>query len=90
LAWQVKISDTARRQLKKLERQVQRKILDYLKKRIETNEDPQRFGKPLRGSLTGLWKYRIGDYRIICEIRKNEVVVLVLRVGHRRKVYGGH
>ncbi len=90
LVWRVKFSETARRQLKKLEKQSQRDILKYLKKRIETNEDPHRYGAPLRRSLLGLWKYRVGDYRIICEIQPEEIVVLVLRVGHRRKVYGGH
>lgn len=90
MVWRVKFSETARRQLKKLEKQTQRDILKYLKKRIETKEDPQRYGDPLRRSLAGLWKYRVRNYRIICEIQREEVVVLVLRVGHRRKVYGGH
>ena len=89
MAWRVEISDTARRALKKLGKQAQKEILDYLKQRIETAENPQRFGSPLRRSLAGLWRYRIGDYRVICEIRQSEVVVLVLRVGHRSKVYGG-
>ena len=90
MAWLISISDTARRQLKKLDQQTQRKILDYLEKHIETDEDPCRFGSALQGSLAGLWRYRVGDYRIICEIKKEELVVLVLRAAHRRKVYGGH
>lgn len=90
MAWRVEISDTAKRELKKLGKQAQREILDYLKQRIETDESPQRFGSPLRRSLAGLWRYRVGDHRIICEIRQSEVVVLMLRVGHRSKVYGGH
>ncbi len=55
--WKVRLSDTARRQLKKLDKQTQRDIFHYLKKSIETKEDPQRFGAPLRRSLAGLWKY---------------------------------
>lgn len=90
MAWQVKFSETARRQLTKLGKQPQRDILKYLKKRIETDEAPQRYGDPLRRSLSGLWKYRVGDYRLICEVQQEEIVVLVLAVGHRRKVYGGH
>ena len=90
MTWQVKFSETATRQLKKLGKQTQRDILKYLKKRIETDDDPQRYGDPLRRSLSGLWKYRVGDYRLICEVQQEEIVVLVLVVGHRRKVYGDH
>ncbi len=90
MTWQVKFSETATRQLKKLGKQTQRDILKYLKKRIETDDDPKRYGDPLRRSLSGLWKYRVGDYRLICEVQQEEIVVLVLAVGHRRKVYGGH
>jgi mRNA interferase RelE/StbE len=90
LAWQIKFAATAKKQLKKRDNQKQRNILQYLKNRIKTEEDPGRYGDPLRDSLAGLWKYRIGDYRVICEIQEKEIVVLVLQVGHRRKVYGGH
>ena len=90
MIWQVKFSETAKRQLNKLQKQTQKDILKYLKKRIETDEDPQRYGGLLRRSLSGLWKYRVGDYRLICEIQQEEIVVLVLAVGHRRKIYGGH
>ncbi|HHD64882.1 MAG TPA: type II toxin-antitoxin system RelE/ParE family toxin [Desulfobulbaceae bacterium] len=86
----VKFSETATQQLKKLGKQTQRNILKYLKKRIETDDDPQRYGDPLRRSLSGLWKYRVGDHRLICEIQQEEIVVLILPVGHRRNVYGGH
>ena len=90
MTWQVKFSETAKRQLNKLGKQTQRDILTYLKKRIETDEDPQRYGDPLRRSLSGLWKYRVGDYHLICEIQQKAIVVLILVVGHRRKIYGGH
>ncbi len=65
-------------------------MLKYLDKKIATNEDPRRFGAPLRKNLFGLWKYRVGDYRVICDIQDQEITVLVLRVGHRKKVYGDH
>lgn len=90
MVWQIKFSATAKKQLKKLDHPTQKTILMYLKKRIETNEDPQRYGTALRENLSGLWKYRIGDNRLICEIQEEDIVVLVLQVGHRRKVYGGH
>ena len=84
MTWRVKFSETALRQLKKLGKQPQKDFLKYLKKRIETDKDPQRYGDQLRRSLSGLWKYRVGDYRLICEVQQEEIVVLVVNVGHRR------
>jgi mRNA interferase RelE/StbE len=83
----VEFDDRARRELRKLDSSVQAAILGYLRKRIATTEDPRRFGKPLRRNLAGLWRYRVEDYRLICRIEEDRVVVLVLEVGHRRDVY---
>ena len=88
MAWQIELSETAKKQLSKLSRPGQTAILDYLRKRIATHEDPRRFGSSLRKNLAGLWRYRVEDYRIICEIQDDKVLVLVLRIGHRSKVYG--
>ena len=66
---------------------MQREILDYIDTRIATEEDPHRFGKPLRHERHGLWRYRVRDYRIICEIREQSGVVFVLSVKHRSIVY---
>jgi len=90
LAWQIKFTETAKKQLAKLDQQTQKEILQYLKGKIGTDEDPRRFGASLRRELAGRWKYRIGSYRLICEIQDEIVVVLVLMVGHRSKIYGGH
>jgi mRNA interferase RelE/StbE len=87
LAWRVEWEDKAVKELKKLDARAQRNIVRYLRKKIATENDPRRFGDPLRKDLKGLWKYRIGDYRIICSIEDKSVVVLVVRVGHRRSVY---
>jgi len=87
LVWQIKITNTAKKQLVKLDRQVQSEILRYLRDRIATNEDPRRYGAPLRRELTGRWKYRVGTYRLICEIQDEKILVLVLMVGHRSKIY---
>lgn len=87
LVWQIKITNTAKKQLVKLDRQVQSEILRYLRDRIATNEDPRRYGAPLRRELTGRWKYRVGAYRLICEIQDEKILVLVLMVGHRSKIY---
>jgi len=74
----------------KLDRSVAAEILRYLRERIATSQDPRRFGEPLRKDLAGFWRYRVGAYRLICDIQDNKMVVLVLRLGHRSKVYGGH
>lgn len=90
MAWIVEFDQAAARELDQLDRQHARKILTYLAERIATSEDPRRFGVPLRHGLSGLWKYRVGDYRVVCDIQDDKVLVLVLRIGHRRRVYGGH
>ncbi|HET8711467.1 MAG TPA: type II toxin-antitoxin system RelE/ParE family toxin [Spongiibacteraceae bacterium] len=87
MTWGVEFDDAAAKELRKLDRQAQQDILRYLRERIATDEDPRRFGKPLSRDLAGLWRYRVGNYRLICDIEDDKVVVLVLRVGHRRDVY---
>jgi len=90
MAWKVEFESSAEKDLGKIDPQQKRRIMKYLKNNIATEDDPRRFGDSLSRNLIGLWKYRIGDYRVICEIQDEKVVVLVLRVGHRSKVYGGH
>jgi len=90
LAWRIEVSGAAKKQLAKLDRQVQIEIVRYLREKIATEEDPRRHGAPLRRELLGRWKYGVGAYRLICEIQDEKVMVLVLMVGHRKKIYGGH
>ncbi len=87
MAWKAEWDERAFKELCAIDKQTQKNILKYLKKKIQTEEDPRRFGAPLHNDLVGLWKYRIGDYRLICSIEDNMLIVLVLRVGHRRNVY---
>ena len=87
MAWKIEFSAVARKQLHTLDRPVQKKIVDYLKDRIEGCKSPRHFGEPLSANRAGLWRYRVGDYRIICEIQDDKVIVLVLTIGHRREVY---
>ena len=87
MAWTVEVADFAERQLRKLDRPVRGRILDYLHERIEGCKNPRHFGEPLKGGRAGLWRYRVGDYRIICELRDDNLLVLALSVGHRREVY---
>lgn len=90
MAWIIEIEKSAKKELAKLDKTAADRILLFLEERIATADDPRRFGEGLTNNLVGLWKYRIGDYRVIVDIQDARVVVVVVRVGHRRKVYGGH
>ncbi len=85
--WRVEFDSDAARDLRKLGAQAQRLILRYLRQRIATAEDPRRFGQALTGDLKGLWRYRVGNYRIVASIEDDRFVVLVVTLGHRREVY---
>ena len=87
MRWAYSFDERALKELKKLGKPAQREILKYLDERIATDADPARFGKALRGDLAGLWRYRVGDDRLICSLREGQMLVLVLKVGHRRDVY---
>ena len=76
MAWTVSISNVAERQLRKLDRPVQKRILDWLNDRIEGCKNPRHFGEPLKGDQAGLWRYRVGDYRVLCQIQDQNIVVL--------------
>lgn len=85
--WRIEFDSDAVRDLRKLGAESERLILRYLRQRIATGEDPRRFGRPLTADLKGLWRYRVGDYRIVASIEDDRFVVLVVPVGHRREVY---
>jgi mRNA interferase RelE/StbE len=87
LAWSIEYDPGALKDLKKLDRKIQREILDYMDMRIAAAEDPRDFGKPLRASKFGLWRYRVRDYRIICELQEERLTVLVVAIGHRSTIY---
>lgn len=84
MIWSVEWDDAAVKELRKLDRQTQQEILRYFRKCIATDEDPRRFGKPLSRELAGLWRYRVRNYRMICNIADH---TLVVRVGHRKDIY---
>ncbi len=87
LTWTVEFDEAAAKELRKIDRQIQHEILRYFRERIATDEDPRRFGKSLSRDFAGLWRYRVRNYRMICNIEDDTLVVLVLRVGHRKEVY---
>lgn len=85
--YKVVLSKKADKQLSKLNPNTAKKIVTWMKKNLENCEDPRQKGKGLTGDKSGEWRYRVGDYRIIAEIRDNEVIILVLEVGHRKEIY---
>ena len=87
LTWTIEYTATARTQLRKLDKQVARRIVDTMNERIAGLEDPRSLGNALTGPLGELWRYRVGDCRVICDIRDDALRVLVVRVGSRDKVY---
>lgn len=85
MTYRVEWSRRAERELSKLDRQVARALVRFMADRIDGTDDPRQWGKPLRGD--DLWRYRVGDYRILCSIEDGRLVVLVVELGHRREVY---
>jgi len=88
MAWKIEFDPAAERELGKLDPQIARRILKFLFERVAPLDDPRSIGEALKGSRLGeFWKYRLGDYRIICRIEDGEVIILVVRIGNRREVY---
>ena len=85
MTWTIELEDRAIKELSKLEKQTQYKIINYLKARILN--DPRNFGKPLLYNKFGLWRYRVGDYRIICKIEDQRLSILIVSVAHRKNIY---
>ncbi|MEC4293844.1 type II toxin-antitoxin system RelE family toxin [Adlercreutzia shanghongiae] len=85
--WRLLFSKKADKQLSKLDPGVRRVLLSWLLKHLDGCEGPRALGKGLSGDKAGIWRYRVGDYRILCDIKDDELVVLALEIGHRRDVY---
>jgi mRNA interferase RelE/StbE len=88
MAWRVELSPAADRQLSKLDAQHAKRILTFLSSRLAILDNPRGIGQTLQGQRFGeFWKYRVGDYRLICKIEDERILILVLQIGHRRDVY---
>lgn len=88
MVWQIEFDPAAKKELKRLDPQVAKRILEFLKKRLATQTDPRKLGQALKGSILGdFWKYRVGDFRVIASIQDKSVCILVLRIGSRKEVY---
>lgn len=90
MAWTIKYSDRALKTLRKMDKQTAKRILDFMQERIAQLDNPRVSGKPLKGELGVFWRYRVGDHRILCDIRDGELVILAALIGHRKDVYDKH
>ena len=87
MKYKVVLTDRALKQLKKLDKHTSALILGWIEKNLEGCSNPRIYGKGLVSNKSGQWRYRIGDYRIICEIIDKKITILVLEVGHRKNIY---
>lgn len=87
MKYTVKMTDKAKKQLSKLDKHTAKLIASWIYKNLVGCEDPRSHGKGLTANRSGQWRYRIGDYRLICDINDSELVILAVSIGHRRDVY---
>ena len=87
MAWTIEFLPDAVKELKKLDRSVARRIITTLEERIATLDDPRTLGSALTGDHAGYWRWRVGDYRVVARIEDERVVIIVVRVAHRREGY---
>ena len=85
--YQVVFSESVVKELKKLDKQTARVIKNWIARNLQGVVDPRLQGKPLKGKLHGIWRYRIGEYRLFAEIQDDRLIILLIKIGHRREVY---
>jgi mRNA interferase RelE/StbE len=85
--WTIEFDSAAQREFERLDKSVALRISKFLHQRVASLENPRLIGERLHGTLSDYWKYRVGDYRIVCSIEHEKLVVVVLRIGHRREIY---
>jgi len=89
MAWAVELAESAANALDKLDPAIQQRIWRYLRRRLARTDNPRQSGKALTGPYAGLWRYRVGDYRLVCQLQDARLVILVVQIGHRSDVYKG-
>lgn len=88
MAWQIEFDPDALKDLRKLDKPIQIRLVGFLRTRVSSLTNPRDIGEALSGQRLGsYWKYRVGDWRIICDIQDQKILVRVLRIGNRREVY---
>ena len=86
--WKIDFSQESRKLFKKLDKPIKKRIVDYLEHKVASLDNPKDLGKPLDGNFKGFWCYRVaGDYRVMCDIQNDKLVVLVVLLGHRKNIY---
>jgi mRNA interferase RelE/StbE len=87
VTWRIEFERTAAREFRKLDHQTQRRIRHFFQERVLGSDDPRALGKALRGNQNEFWRYRIGSYRVIASIQDQQMVILLVRIAHRREIY---
>ena len=88
MAWRIELSKLAERQLEKLDKPDRRRISDFIDIRLSGMTDPRMLGQALKGPRLGqFWRFRVGDYRLVCDVQDGRLVVIVLEIGHRSTIY---
>ncbi|MCC5905517.1 MAG: type II toxin-antitoxin system RelE/ParE family toxin [Balneolaceae bacterium] len=87
MTWKVEFDNRARKELRKLDPETQKRLLTWISENLIGDDDARDKGSALKGRFRGLWRYRVGDYRVACQIKDEEVLILILRIAHRKDVY---
>ncbi len=87
MAWRFEYLRSAQKSVNRLDPQIRERIRTYLRDRVAVHDDPRQLGKALKGPLATYWRFRVGDYRIICDIQDRRLVILVVTIGHRSDIY---
>ena len=87
MTWQIDFTNTAAKQFAKLDKPIKQRIIDFLEQRLARLDNPKQIGKALQGELSEYWAYRVGDYRILTQHENNQLIILVVEIGHRKEVY---
>jgi mRNA interferase RelE/StbE len=87
MTWNIDFTSTAAKQFAKLDKPIKRRIIDFLENRLALLDNPKQLGKALQGELSEYWAYRVGDYRILTTHENNQLIILVVEIGHRKEVY---
>ena len=87
MLYKVKYTSRALKNLKKMDKQVSKMLVAWIRKNLEKCKDPRAIGKGLSANHLGKWRYRIGDYRILAEIQDEQLIILVIEAGHRKEIY---
>ena len=88
MVWRIEFESRALKEFQRLERPARERILRFLSERVEPSPDPRSFAEPLAGeAFAGLWRFRVGDFRLIAHFEDEVFLVLIVRIGHRRAIY---